>query len=194
MPGSPPHISAAWVVVEVMTPTERLPDTTDLIRFTGTWKLDPQKTTIAFRTRALWIFAIKGTAKALSGIATVGPDGRVHGTLVLDAASFDTKNNTRDKHLRTGDLLDATTHPTMIFEATSARTDGVGRLEIYGTLTVRGQSRPLTLQAEISGFPHSATVSTSIEIDRSLWGITWGAKMGAALKNQVTIVAHFDQG
>jgi polyisoprenoid-binding protein YceI len=166
---------------------------TDLIGLTGTWKLDPQKTTIAFRTRAMWIFTVKGRAKALSGNATVSPDGRVNGTLVLDAASFDTKHNKRDDHLRSGDILDATTHPTMIFEATSARPDGAGLIEIQGTLTIRGQTRPLTLHAEVSESPDSATVSTKIEIDRSLWGITWGAKMGAALKNQVSISARFDQ-
>jgi polyisoprenoid-binding protein YceI len=43
--------------------------TTDLNRFTGTWTLDPQKTSIAFRTKAMWIFTVNGTAKALSGHA-----------------------------------------------------------------------------------------------------------------------------
>ena len=46
----------------------------------------------------------KGTAKALSGDAQVKPDGAaVKGTLVIDAASFDTKNEKRDDHLRSED-------------------------------------------------------------------------------------------
>jgi ketosteroid isomerase-like protein len=64
--------------------------TTDLTLFTGTWKLDPQETSIAFRTRAIWVFPIKGTAKALSGGAAIDTDGRASGTLVIDAASFNT--------------------------------------------------------------------------------------------------------
>jgi hypothetical protein len=35
-------------------------------------------------------------------------------------------------------------------------------------------------------------VSTEVEIDRSLWGVSW-AKMGTGLKNQVAIRAHFDR-
>jgi hypothetical protein len=62
--------------------------TTDLNRFTGTWTLDPQKTSIAFRTKAMWIFTVNGTAKALSGHAAISPDGRATGALIIDAASL----------------------------------------------------------------------------------------------------------
>ena len=165
---------------------------TDLTRLAGTWKLDPQKTSITFQTRAMWILTVKGTAQALSGDADITPEGEAQGTLVIDAASFDTKNTKRDHHLRDADFFDAATHPTIVFEATSARPGWAG-LEVHGTLTIRGQAKPITLHAEISGSPDSATVATSIEIDRSLWGITWGAKMGVALRNQVTITAHFDR-
>ena len=166
--------------------------TADLSRFTGTWKLDPQKTSIALRTKAMWIFTVKGTIKALSGDAVIGSDGGASGTLVIDTASLDTKNKKRDEHLRTDAILGATTHPTMVFEATSAH-PGSGLMEIHGTLAVRGRAQPLILHAQISGSEDSATVSTNVEIDRRLWGITWGAKMGAALKNQVTITARFNR-
>jgi polyisoprenoid-binding protein YceI len=167
--------------------------TTDLNRFTGTWTLDPQKTSIAFRTTAMWIFTVNGTARALSGAAAISPDGSAKGTLVIDAASFDTKNKRRDNHLRTDEILGAARHPTIIFEATDASPDGAGRVEIKGRLTVRGKSLPLTLHGQVSGSHDSATVSTEVEIDRGLWGITWGAKMGAGLKNRVTVSAHFDR-
>jgi hypothetical protein len=117
----------------------------------------------------MWIFTVKGTAQALSGNAVITPDGGAKGTLVIDAASFDTGNTKRDDHLR--NFFDAETHPALVFEATSARPDSAD-LEIRGTLTVRGRIRPVTLHAEITGSPDSATVATSIEIDRSLWGIT----------------------
>jgi polyisoprenoid-binding protein YceI len=76
----------------------------DLSRLAGTWRLDPDTTSVTFRTKAMWILPIKGTAKALSGDAQVKPDGAaVKGTLVIDAASFDTKNEKRDDHLRSED-------------------------------------------------------------------------------------------
>jgi polyisoprenoid-binding protein YceI len=58
---------------------------------------------------------------------------------------------------------------------------------------VHGKAQPVTLRAQFSGSEHLATVSTEVEIDRSLWGIKWGAKMGARLKNQITVSACFYQ-
>ncbi len=60
--------------------------TSDLARWSGTWVLDPEKTTVTFRTKAMWVLPVKGTAKALSGDAQISPDGAVKGTLIIDAA------------------------------------------------------------------------------------------------------------
>lgn len=166
--------------------------TSDLSRLAGTWSLDPEKTTVSFRTRALWVLPVKGTVKALSGDAQIRPDVAVKGTLVIDAASFDTKNKKRDDHLRSEDFLEVVKYPTIVFTANGGRPAGAGRVEITGLLTVHGRSQPLTLQAEVSGSGNSTTVSTEVEIDRSLWGVSW-AKMGTGLKNQVAIRAHFDR-
>jgi polyisoprenoid-binding protein YceI len=165
---------------------------TDLTRFTGTWALDPGRTSVTFRTKAMWVLPVKGTAKALGGDAEITPDGAGTGTLVIDAASFDTKNKKRDDHLRSEDFLEIATYPTIVFKATGGRTVGAGLVEITGALTVHGQTQPMTLQAEVSGSGNSATVSSEVEIDRSLWGVSW-AKMGTRLKNQVAIRAHFDR-
>ena len=52
-------------------------DTTmsDVARWTGTWVLDPEKTTVTFRTKAMWVLPVTGTAKALGGDAQISPDG-----------------------------------------------------------------------------------------------------------------------
>jgi polyisoprenoid-binding protein YceI len=84
-------------------------------------------------------------------------------------------------------------YPTIVFKATGGRPVGAGLVEISGVLTVHGQKQPMTLQAEVSGSGNSATVSTEVEIDRSRWGMSWGAKMGVGLKNHIAIRAHFDR-
>lgn len=165
----------------------------ELSRYTGTWRLDLAKTTLDFQTKALWFLPVKGTAKALSGEAQIGADGAATGTLVIDAGSFDTKNKKRDEHLRTADFFEVIKYPTISFTADSVRSTGSGRLEIVGVLTVRGKSQPIRLNAHVSGSDgSSATVTTEVEIDRSLFGLSW-AKMGAGLKNLVTIRAHFNR-
>lgn len=166
--------------------------TSELSQLAGTWALDAEKTTVSFRTKALWVLAVKGTANALGGDARIDSKGTVKGTLVIDAASFDTKNKKRDDHLRSEDFLEVINYPTIIFTVNGGRPTGAGRLEITGVLTIHGRGLPLTLQAEVSGSGNSATVSTEVEIDRSLWGMSW-TKMGARLKNQIAIRAHFDR-
>ena len=83
--------------------------------------LDPDRTSIVFHTKAFWVFPVKGTAKAIEGAGTVGADGSISGTLVIDAASIDTKLKRRDAHLRTADFFEVERFPAITFEATSGR-------------------------------------------------------------------------
>jgi len=164
----------------------------DLTPFAGTWVVDPERTTVEFHTKALWFMPVKGRAKALGGDARIDPNGDVTGTLVIDASSFDTKNRRRDNHLRTADFFEVDRFSTIEFKATQARPAGNGLVEVTGDLTIHGVTKPLTLQAEVSESGDSATVSTVVEIDRSLWGMDW-AKFGTGLKSNVKISAHFDR-
>ena len=99
----------------------------DLRDFAGQWVLDPDQTSIVFHTKAMWVFPAKGTAKAIEGVGTVAPDGSLSGTLVIDAASIDTRNKKRDAHLRTADFFEVERFPTITFEVTSGRLAGSGR-------------------------------------------------------------------
>ena len=67
----------------------------DLRDFAGQWVLDPDRTSIAFHTKAMWVLPVKGRATAIEGVGTVDPDGGLSGTLVVDAASLDTRNEAR---------------------------------------------------------------------------------------------------
>ncbi len=71
----------------------------------------------------MWIVPVKGTAKALSGDGHVGADGSVQGTLVIDAASINTKNKKRDAHLRTDDFFEVDKYPTLTFTVDGGRLD-----------------------------------------------------------------------
>ena len=167
--------------------------TNDISRATGSWTLDPAKTTIEFRTKAMWVLPVKGTAQAIGGDARVSQTGDVAGSLTIDAGSFDTNNRKRDEHLRSADFFEVIAYPTISFVTRQARYIDDGRVEIDGELTVHGRTRPLTLIADVTIVDgRTATVATEVDIDRRDFGVSW-AKMGAGLKNQVTIHAHFDR-
>jgi polyisoprenoid-binding protein YceI len=156
----------------------------------GSWTLDPTRCSVAFSTKAMWLFTVHGTVKAISGRGAVGPDGSVSGSLVFDAASFDTRNKRRDTHLRSADFFEVGAYPTFAYAVTGARPLEAGRYEVEGTLTIRDQSRPVTVLADVQATETAATVTAEVDIDRAAWGLTW-AKMGTALANRVVISARF---
>ena len=156
----------------------------------GTWTLDPAVSTVELHTKAMWGLAkVKATFTALEGSGVVTADGDVTGTLVVDAASVNTGNAKRDEHLRGSDFFEVATYPTFIYTATGATHGPDGVITFTGTLTVHGQTRPLSLTATAAGTDR-VTVTAKAEIDRSQWGLTW-AKMGAGLHNRVTVTATF---
>jgi polyisoprenoid-binding protein YceI len=162
----------------------------DLSPFTGSWSLDPSHTSIVFITKALWVLNVRGAFTAVEGSGTVGADGSVSGSIVIDATSVDTKKKKRDDHLRTADFFEVDAHPTITFSLADAHPKGAGKVELTGTLTIRGTTRPVTLLADVSSTDGSANVSSEFDIDRSEWGLKW-AKLGAGLQNHVVINARF---
>ncbi|MGD0881738.1 MAG: YceI family protein [Acidimicrobiales bacterium] len=169
------------------SPSQNSPD---LSNFAGNWELDRDRTSIEFHTKALWVIPTKGTFRALEGMGTVSGDGGISGTFVIDAASVDTKNKKRDAHLRTADFFEVETFPTVIYEATSGRLTGPRTVDLDGTLTVHGETRPLEVSANLSVVADSVTVSAELDIDRSTWGLTL-TPFGAGLMNRVVIGAVF---
>ena len=74
----------------------------------------------------------------------------------MAAASVDTKNPRRDKHLRSADFFDVDNHKDITFTAEGATPAGDG-VRITGTLTVRGVTRrPLSTRRS-----RSATVRSN---------------------------------
>ena len=72
-------------------------------------------------------------------------------TLVIDAASIDTRLPNRDEHLKSAEIFDAAKYPTMTFKSTSFKKTGENTYSIDGDFTMHGITKPVTLQAEAHG-------------------------------------------
>lgn len=158
----------------------------------GNWTLDPARTTVEFNTKAMWGLAkVKGTMTALEGSGTVGEDGSVTGTFVVDTASIATKNKKRDEHLRSADFFEVVKYPTLTYSVTGVTPTDDGKLKVSGSLAVHGRTRPVeSVATVVKGDPGRVTLSVEAAVDRSEWGMTW-AKMGAKVDNTVVVKADF---
>ena len=66
------------------------------------WTVDPSRTTVEFEVEHLWgLHSVRGRFSRFDGSYVVGPAGDAI-RLTIDAASVDTGDATRDKHLRSG--------------------------------------------------------------------------------------------
>ncbi len=103
----------------------------------------------------------------------------------IDPKSVFSNHEARDNHLRSGDFLDAEAHPLIRFVMTEAEplSDTHGR--VTGDLTVRGVTRPVTLDVELNkigaypwGSNYVVGVSAATVIERSAFGSTYALEGG----------------
>ncbi|MGH3399828.1 MAG: YceI family protein, partial [Streptosporangiaceae bacterium] len=93
----------------------------------GGWAVDPGQSSIQLTNRSMWgLVPVNGVFREVSGSGTVSPDGEVSGTFTVAAASIDTKNTRRDKHLRSADFFDTARYPDITLTADGIRPSGQG--------------------------------------------------------------------
>ena len=117
----------------------------------GTWALDPERSTLAFRSTSGWgLIKVKGRFTAASGHLTVAEDGSATGDVVIEAASVTTGIRMRDKHLRSRGIFAAEHHPAITYTVTAVLPRTAGEARVSGTLEVAGTAQPLDLDVKVS--------------------------------------------
>ena len=159
----------------------------------GNWVLDSAGSHAEFGVKHFWgAITVRGTFERMTGEATVGPDGTVTGRISFDAASLNTKNKQRDKHLRSADFFDVENHPQAVLTVTSARPAGPAELQCQGTLEAAGHVRPVTFTAQIQeANARAAVVTADLEVDRSEFDMTWRPLQVASMTARATVRARF---
>jgi len=71
--------------------------------------------------------------------------------VTIDTGSIDTNHAERDKHLRGKDFLDVDRHPQASFVSSAYQTDEAGKNLLHGKLSLRGVTRPITLEVREIG-------------------------------------------
>lgn len=74
--------------------------------------------------------------------------------VTIDAASIDTNHAERDKHLRSPDFFDVKRFPEAKFVSTGYKPLDMDKGELTGNLTLRGVTRPVTIDVTQVGAGH----------------------------------------
>jgi polyisoprenoid-binding protein YceI len=91
----------------------------------STWTLDPARSSAALRSKSVWgLVTVRGSFGELTGHAEILPGGAARGRLEIGAASLDTKNAKRDRHLASADFFNAAEHPSIVADLASATRTG----------------------------------------------------------------------
>ncbi|MEN3359331.1 MAG: hypothetical protein V7637_3313 [Mycobacteriales bacterium] len=157
------------------------------VDLTGTWDIDPTHTRLGFAVRHAMVATVRGNFAVFSGALHLdhAEPSKSSAEVEIDAASINTGNQQRDDHLRSPDFLDVANFPTITFQSTSAEVKGGDEYLLHGDLTIKGVSRPVTLELEFSGNsvdPYGNTRSGfegKTTVNRKDWGLNWNVALEA---------------
>lgn len=117
------------------------------------YRIDPDHFNIVFAVDHLGFGDVIGMFLSGQGSFVYDEDARrlISAQATIDADSVFTNDEARDRHLRSGDFLNANASPTVSFVARSATAIGSDAGRVTGDLTIRGVTRSITLDVTLTG-------------------------------------------
>lgn len=108
---------------------------------------------IQFKISHLGYSYILGTFDDFTGRFTYDPENPEDASVKVnvDVSSLDTAHAERDKHILSGDFLDAQEYPEASFVSTGFEPTGEGQGTLTGELTLHGVTQPITMEVEHIG-------------------------------------------
>jgi len=143
---------------------------------TTKWVLDPLHSEVQFKVKHLVISTVTGFFRKFEGELSTENDNFSNASVSfsLDVNSIDTNQEARDNHLKSAEFFDAEQYPAITFKSTSF--DGE---ELKGDLTIKGITKPVTLEVEHGGTATDFYGNTKAgfevtgKINRKDFGLTW---------------------
>jgi polyisoprenoid-binding protein YceI len=158
---------------------------------TGSWTLDPARSEVRLESRHTWgLRPVHGVFRQVTGNGTVTAAGQVTGTLTVAAGSIDTKNKRRDKDLRSAKLFDVASHPDITYTVNGMQPASEG-IQVTGSLTVRGRTRPVSFDAKVSAAAGEVQLDAEVPVNRADFGLAYSPLRMASLHNTITVHAVF---
>lgn len=118
--------------------------------YASTWEIDPAHAEAKFEIRHMGLSNVSGTITGIKGTFDIDDKDakKVKIEATADATTINTNNADRDKHLKNADFFDTTKYPSITFKSKKITTEKGGKLKIVGDLTLHGQTKEVTMDAE----------------------------------------------
>lgn len=167
----------------------------------GEWKLDPGHAEVGFVGRHFMMTKVRGRFHGVDSTIVVGErpeDSKV--TAVIDMASLDTGDKSRDDHLKSADFFDAEKFPKATFASASVIWKGTSGSAV-GNLTIKDVTRPVTLEIDYLGYAKDPwdndriVFSAKGKVNREEWGLTWNMVLetgGLMVSKEIELVLEFE--
>jgi polyisoprenoid-binding protein YceI len=147
----------------------------------GTWKFDPYHTQVGFSAKHLGMMTVRGHFAEVTATGEIHPEKPELSTIeaTINTASIRTNHEQRDKDLRASNFLEADKYPTMTFRSTKIEPAGPDLYTLTGDLTIKGNTRPVTLKVLKYGefndpnMGHRIGYAAEGEINRKDFGMTF---------------------
>lgn len=150
------------------------------------WQIDPAHTDVGFAVRHMMVSTVKGHFADVSGTVDTSDPANPKVNVTIKAASIETRQPPRDDHLRSADFLDVKEYPTITFRSTRVDGDPTGdEFKLIGDITIRGMTRPITLDVTAEGRGRSPTgdqvagFTAKARLNRSEFGLKWNKALEA---------------
>jgi len=119
----------------------------------------------------------------------------------INAASVDTDNESRDKHLKSAEFFEVEKYPTITFKSTKIVPAGKDRYNVTGKLTIRDVTKVVTLPVAFLGFGKDpwgnerAGFEISTTLNRKDYGLNWNKALdqgGYLLADDVKVMIDLE--
>ena len=117
------------------------------------WRLDPNHSAVNFRVRHLGISWVNGEFRTWTADIVYDPANPEAASVAarIQTGSVNTNNDRRDNDIRSGNYLAVDSFPEMTFVSRRVERVDATHLRVHGDLTLRGVTRPVALDTELTG-------------------------------------------
>jgi polyisoprenoid-binding protein YceI len=122
------------------------------------YQIDPVHSEVSFRVQHLGLSKVYGRFTSFKGVIVLDDKDLAKSKVdvTIEAASINTENEARDKHLRGADFFDVAQFPSMTFRSVSVKPLAKDRFEVAGDFTMHGTTRRITIPVTATGTSSSA--------------------------------------